>query len=929
MELANGGSSSSTQYSIEKLVGTNYKYWRMCMEAYLQGQDLWDLVEGVDVEIHADTLENSEPRRKWKIKCGKALFALRTSISKEFIDHVRDISSPKEVWETLERLSSKKNAARCGKIGHIKKNYRVKLSKANVARDKEDGDQLKWEQCFTVEVVEGRDNVTVESTQVQALFNHEICRDEWIIDSGCSHHVTRNDSLLSEVRQHKGERVIVTTDNSAYPVAKEGVVKIGMDDKSMVKLNDIFHVPDLMEPIKTPSYSGYRYVMVLVDDFSSKKQPTVALSSTEAEYMAATMAAQQCVWLKGLMGDISGVVDYTVQIQCDNEIAVRLAANPVFHARKNTLKFAIITFERRVCPQSNCCCRYNLLLSSSSSSQTLSFLFLPANVEFGLTLHLSSKHIVIWLFDPFIPYNIIYAHTIDIQKELISRIRNPFIVEYKDSWVEKGCYVCIIIGYCEGGDMAEAIKKANGVLFPEEKLCKWLVQLLMALDYLHMNHILHRDVKCSNIFLTKEQDIRLGDFGLAKILTSDDFTSSVVGTPSYMCPELLTDIPYGSKSDIWSLGCCIYEMTALKPAFKAFDMQALINKINKSIVAPLPTKYSGAFRGLVKSMLRKNPELRPSAAELLRHPYLEPYVLKVHLKINSPRHNALPFQWPESNYIKKTRFADAEDLPLKSDRKKRHSFSNNRALNPNISAVEQDLVCSMKGIHRRLSELSIGSSNEGTLPIVRTPTKKSVPTNRRTSFPLPTKPTNIGILHNIKSPDVSVNAPRIDKIAEFPLASYEETFFPIRRTSSTSAQASCGTPHHGDRSITKDKCTVQVDRVSAKPNFTDAWQGIKHGMFQVEEEEGSNSSNQNATAGASSHTSSDTRRHRFDTSSFQQRAEALEGLLEFSARLLQEERYEELGVLLKPFGPGKASPRETAIWLTKSFKENTLKPEDL
>lgn len=560
------------------------------------------------------------------------------------------------------------------------------------------------------------------------------------------------------------------------------------------------------------------------------------------------------------------------------------------------------------------------------------------------------------------------------EMELISKLRNPFIVEYKDSWVEKGCYVCIIIGYCEGGDMAEAIKKTNGVLFPEEKLCKWLVQLLMALDYLHMNHILHRDVKCSNIFLTKDRDIRLGDFGLAKMLTSDDLTSSVVGTPSYMCPELLADIPYGSKSDIWSLGCCIYEMAGHKPAFKAFDIQALIIKISKSIVAPLPTKYSSSFRSLVKSMLRKNPELRPSASELLGHPHLQSYVLKIHLKLNSPRRNTLPAHWQESKYTKKTRFLVPEDTV----RDKRYSYSNDRTLNPSISGADQDSVCStleigctpdhlnqrlaelctgdsrdMKSVHKpvvsRTSSIakapkftstkvsgtnrkSMESSNNRKLPVSHSITK-SAHTNRRASFPLPTRggiqepPSrkSVGLLSHVSSPDISVNSPRIDRIAEFPLSSYDDCLFPVNKTS-TSAQGSSGFPSH---STVIDKCTIEVcDRASVKPSSTDDWQGIKRSMLKEIHEDKSGSSDQNATAGASSYTSSDLQRRQFDTSSFQQRAEALEGLLEFSARLLQQARYDELGVLLKPFGPEKVSPRETAIWLSKSFKGNTNNTEE-
>lgn len=169
------------------------------------------------------------------------------------------------------------------------------------------------------------------------------------------------------------------------------------------------------------------------------------------------------------------------------------------------------------------------------------------------------------------------------------------------------------------------------------------------------------------------------------------------------------------------------------------------------------------------------------------------------------------------------------------------------------------------------------------LPESKTPATKPSRTIRKISLPK----SNTG-LSSIESPDVSVNAPLIDKMTEIPsVSTTERLILPIDRTSSVCSSGAY--PNSRGTSVTTDHWSVKIiDQTHTK------------------------------TAGGSSHVSGQQRR--FDTSSFQQRAEALEGLLEFSAQLMQQERIEELAVLLKPFGPEKVSPRETAIWLSKSFK---------
>ncbi|KAM8758707.1 serine/threonine-protein kinase Nek4 isoform 2-T2 [Rhynchonycteris naso] len=210
------------------------------------------------------------------------------------------------------------------------------------------------------------------------------------------------------------------------------------------------------------------------------------------------------------------------------------------------------------------------------------------------------------------------------EAQLLSQLKHPNIVTYKESWEGGDGLLYIVMGFCEGGDLYRKLKEQKGQLLPESQVVEWFVQIAMALQYLHEKHILHRDLKTQNVFLTRTNIIKVGDLGIARVLENHcDMASTLIGTPYYMSPELFSNKPYNYKSDVWALGCCAYEMATLKHAFNAKDMNSLVYRIIEGKLPPIPKAYSPELAELIRTMLSKRPEERPSVRSILRQPYVK------------------------------------------------------------------------------------------------------------------------------------------------------------------------------------------------------------------------------------------------------------------------------------------------------------------
>merc|ERR1719387_355672 len=186
--------------------------------------------------------------------------------------------------------------------------------------------------------------------------------------------------------------------------------------------------------------------------------------------------------------------------------------------------------------------------------------------------------------------------------KVLSSLKHPYIVAYKDSFIEDG-FLNIVMEYADGGDLFTRIQKAKKSMtkFPEQQILRWFTQALLALKFIHDKHILHRDLKSQNFFLMSNGKLKIGDFGIAKVL--------------YKC-------------------CC------LKVPFDASNLRQLIDRITRGPTPQVVGNYSNELKGLVQELLERNYQKRPAAAEILQRPIVQSEIRRMLLEEQAVKEKA-------------------------------------------------------------------------------------------------------------------------------------------------------------------------------------------------------------------------------------------------------------------------------------------------
>ena len=203
--------------------------------------------------------------------------------------------------------------------------------------------------------------------------------------------------------------------------------------------------------------------------------------------------------------------------------------------------------------------------------------------------------------------------------DLLHKLQHPLIVRYFET-VRTADHLYLVLEYVENGSLASIVK--NFGRFPEHLVVVYVRQVLTGLEWLHQHGVCHRDIKGANLLITKEGQVKLADFGVARNVQDTTGIQSVVGTPYWMAPEIIQMSAFTTASDIWSLGCTIIELINGEPPHYDLAPISALYRIVQDPHPPLPKDISPLLVDFLSRCFTRDPERRATAAQLRKHEWL-------------------------------------------------------------------------------------------------------------------------------------------------------------------------------------------------------------------------------------------------------------------------------------------------------------------